>query len=214
MAGALIDASDYFRCQVSALRGAVARGWEQPLKVPPLTQQVHWISEHFSASASCLGRKRGRGAAKLGDLWTQVMFLGRPHYIALWVSGFITGAVWPYSQGPSTADLQILTSELRVTRVAIEESIDHSCKAELHTEIRYSAGLRVALQGLTVLQVLLYLWVCLRPCCRSQRVQARPVEPNPVSSSSESEVSTSVPVVERKGPVRPSDLRKLHGGPK
>lgn len=139
------------------------------------------------------------------------MYLVRPHYLALWISGFISGAVWPFSQGPTTTELHLLTTELRTTRVVLEENQDSGCRADLHSEIRYSTGLRVVLQGATVLQLALYLWVCCQPCRRHRRLEDRPVDPKPETSSSESDSVVPPVVQERKGPVRPSDLKKYHG---
>ena len=136
----------------------------------------------------------------------------RPLHLIVWFTGFLSGSLWPHTSGPSTSDLSLLSQELRTTRIALEENSDHSCRAELHSEIRYSAGLRVTLQGLTLLQAAVYLWVCFRRCCRSQTQQDRPGVQTFESSSSESEGVVPEPTVSKsKGPVRPSDLKRIHG---
>ena len=139
------------------------------------------------------------------------MFAARGHLALVGLVGYAIGRFGSHETGLTAIDLHSLKTELKVTRLALEEASSHTCQAELHSEIRYSSSLRVVLQGSLVLQIALFIWSC---CCLRIRRTARAAPPvkQEASSSSSSENSPVVslqPV--QKGPIRPSDLKKQDG---
>ena len=139
------------------------------------------------------------------------MFAARGHLALAGFVGYAIGRFGSQESGLAAIDLHSLKTELKVTRLALEETASHTCQAELHSEIRYSSSLRVVLQGCLVLQFALFIWSC---CCLRIRRAARatpPVQQEASSSSSgeDSPIVSLQPV--QRGPIRPSDLKKQDG---
>ena len=115
------------------------------------------------------------------------MFAARGHLALAGFVGYAIGRFGSQETGLAAIDLHSLKTELKVTRLALEETASHTCQAELHSEIRYSSSLRVVLQGCLVLQQ----------------------EASSSSSGEDSPIVSLQPV--QRGPIRPSDLKKQDG---
>ncbi|CAL1143013.1 unnamed protein product [Cladocopium goreaui] len=121
------------------------------------------------------------------------MFAARGHLALAGFVGYAIGRFGSQETGLAAIDLHSLKTELKVTRLALEETASHTCQAELHSEIRYSSSLRVVLQGCLVLQFALFIWSC---CCLRIRRAARATPPVQQEASTPRVLTLDIPDIQ------------------
>ena len=134
--------------------------------------------------------------------------------IAIWIAGFSLGRFsGKWDQDTALIEVSGLVKDLRLTRASLE---DHSyCEADLRSEIRYSAGLSLALRGSLFIDVVLGVSIALTCHCLRGRVNRRDATDESVTPESQEQtveeaasVEQSARSIQRGGPIRPSDLRQ------